>query len=105
MEEFFASFWETLKDSFSWVLDGALIVLKSVFYFILDGLFSCIVAIVGSLDVGNLAANYVGVWLDLPSQLIWCINAVGLPACLAMMFYAVVVRKILDLVPAAFTRF
>ena len=99
------SFWDFVLDALTWVLDGALYVIKAALYFGFDGLLTSIVAIVGALDVGSLTVSLLGLWAGLPSQLLYVVNATGLPTGLTMIFYAIVIRKLLDLIPAAFTRF
>jgi len=100
-----SAFWGFLMDAFKWLIDGFLFVLKLVAFFHVDGLLTTIYSIVGTLDVGSLATNYVGLWAGLPPQLLYVVNAVGLPTGLSMLLYAIVIRKLLDLIPAAFTRF
>ena len=99
------SFWGYVLDALKWVLDGALYVLKAGAYFLFDGLFTAIYSIVGALDVGSLVTNLAGTWAGLPPQLLYVINAVGLPTGLTMLSYAILIRKLLDLIPAEFTRF
>lgn len=100
-----ASFWDGIKTALTWVLDGVLYVLKAVFFFLWDGLLTAVYAIVGALDVGSLAVSVGGLWIGLPPQLLYVINAVGIPTGLTMVFYAIIIRKLLDLIPAALTRF
>lgn len=103
--DWLVAFWEHIKTALSWCLDGFLYVLKSALYFLFDGLLTTIYAIVGALDVGSLLVNIGGLWLGLPPQLLYLINAIGIPTGLTMLSYAILVRKLLDLIPAAFTRF
>jgi len=99
-----SAFWGYVLDSFRWLLDGALYVLKAAAFFYVDGLLTTIYTIVGLLDVGTLVTNLAGLWGGLPPQLIYLINAVGLPPGLSMVFYAIVIRMLLNLIPAAVTR-
>lgn len=103
--DWLVSFWEHITTALKWVLDGALYVLKAAFFFFWDGLLTAIYAIVGALDVGSLVVSVGGLWVGLPPQLLYLINAVGIPTGLTMIFYAIVIRKLLDLIPAALTRF
>ncbi|WP_305732882.1 DUF2523 family protein [Trichlorobacter ammonificans] len=102
--QWLSTVWNTLKTALSWLLDGFLYVLKAAFFFVFDGLLTAVVSIVGALDVGSLITNLAGAWTGLPPALIWVINATGIPTGLSMVFYALVVRMILNLIPAAFTR-
>lgn len=99
-----SSFWGYILDALKWVLDGALYVFKAAAFFIWDGLLVAVHSIVGALDVGTLITNVGGLWAGLPSQLLYVVNAVGLPTGLTMIFYAIVIRMLLNLIPAALTR-
>jgi uncharacterized membrane protein YeiH len=48
--------------------------------------------------------NYAATWSHLPTQLIWLINAVGLPQCFAILGAAYLIRLTLNLIPSVFTR-
>ncbi|MGD9686358.1 MAG: DUF2523 family protein [Desulfobacter sp.] len=100
-----SSFWNHIQTALKWGLDGVLYVLKAVLFFAFDGLLTVVYSIVAALDVGSLTVSLVGLWADLPPQLLYVVNATGLPTGLSMIFYAIVIRKLLDLIPAAFTRF
>lgn len=102
---FLSEFWDSFSSFMSWVLDGFVVVLKSVFYFIFDGLLTLLSSVISSLDVSYLLSSVTLSWAGLPDNLIYCINAVGFPACLALVSSAIIIRKTLDLIPAAFTRF
>lgn len=101
---FFLNFWVQAKLFSKWGLDGALYVLKVGFFFIIDGLLTAIYAIVSTLDLGSLVFNVAGLWAGLPPQVIYLVNAVGIPSGLSMILYAIVIRMLLNLIPAAFTR-
>lgn len=103
--EWLVAFWSNVLEPLKWLLDGIIYVFKSVLFFVIDGLLTVVLSIVGSLDVGSLMTNITGVWLGLPTQLIYVINASGVPTGLSMLFYSIVIRKTLDLIPAVFTRF
>lgn len=102
--EFISKFFDLLLDALKWVLDGALYVIKAGLFFCVDGLLTVVVSIVGSLDLGNLVASAAGHWAGLPPQLLYIINAVGLPTCISMLCYAILIRMLLNLIPAALTR-
>lgn len=102
--EFVGKFFDLLLTAFKWILDGALYVLKAGLFFVFDGLLTAVVAIVGALDIGTLITNVAGLWSGLPPQLLYVINATGIPTGMSMLAYAIVIRLILNLIPAAFTR-
>lgn len=101
---FFINFWVQAKLAAKWGLDGGLYVLKLGLYFVFDGLLTVVYSIVGALDVGSLVFNIGGLWAGLPSQLIYLINSIGLPSGLSIVLYAIVIRMLLNLIPAAVTR-
>ena len=98
------SFLSVLTTAFTWLLDGAILVIQSAFYFIYDGLLTTITAFVNSLDLSTLAFNSLTTWGLMPDQLLYVINQIGLPQGLTMVFYAYVIRLSLNLIPAALTR-
>lgn len=98
------NFWVQAKIAAEWGLDGGLYILKLGMYFVFDGLLTVVYAIVGSLDVGSFVVNTAGVWGGLPPQLIYLINAIGLPSGLSIVLYAIIIRMLLNLIPAAVTR-
>ena len=97
-------FWNALEAAFKWVLDGFILLIQFVVFTILDGLFSVVESFLGALDFSALVFNYAGTWSSLPPQLIWLINAVGLPQCFALLGVAYALRLGLNLIPAVFTR-
>lgn len=101
---FFALFWSSLRSLLDWLLSGTLYVFKAGFYFILDGFLTVVYAIVGALDIGSLATSYGGYWAGLPPQLLYAINACGIGSGISILVYAMGIRMLLNLIPAAFTR-
>lgn len=104
MDAFITGFWTTLKSVGSWALDGCMFILKSAAYFIFDGLLTIIYSIVGALDLSSLVVNAAANWAALPSQAIYLVNALAIPQCISMMIYAIIIRMVVNLIPAAFTR-
>lgn len=102
--QWLGKFWGSVITAFSWVLDGLILLVQFVFYTIMDGLFSVVESFLGALDFSALVFNYGATWSSLPTQLIWMINAVGLPQCFALLGAAYVLRLGLNLIPAVFTR-
>jgi hypothetical protein len=101
---FVNSFLSILTSAFSWLLDGAILVIQSACYFIYDGFLTTITAFVNSLDLSSLAFTSLTTWGLMPDQMLYVINQIGLPQGLTMLFYAYVIRLTLNLIPAALTR-
>lgn len=93
-----------LQSIFKWLLDGVLFVLKSVLFFIFDGVLTAIQAIFTAIDVGSFAVNYAAHWSSLPPQMLYFVNAIGIPQCVVMLASAMGIRMLINLIPAEFTR-
>ena len=102
--EWLRGFWGLLESAFRWVLDGLIFLLKFLFFTILDGLFTVIETILLAIDLSAVVFNYAAAWSNLPPQLVWLINAVGLPQCLTILGAAYLIRLTLNLIPSVFTR-
>ena len=99
-----SSFWSWVEKGFTWILDGFILLLQFVVFTILDGLFSVVETFLSALDISAIALNYAATWSSLPTQLLWLINAVGLPQCLTLLGAAYLIRLVLNLIPSVFTR-
>jgi len=101
---FFQLFWDSFKNLLEWLLSGISYSITGVLYFVFDGFLTVITAIVGSLDFGTIVTSYAGYWSGLPPQLIYVVNACGIGPGVSMMVYAIGIRMLLNLIPAALTR-
>lgn len=104
MLAFFSGLIDFLKSALGWLLDGGLLVLKMAFYWPFDGLLTCISAFFTALNFSTYVSSYALKWADLPSQMIYVVNAIGLPQGIALLLAAIGIRMIINLIPAAFTR-
>ena len=104
MNELINGFWTTLQTLLSWVLDGFLYVIKTAVWFILDGFLTTVYAFVNLLDISSVLFDMAAYWGLLPPQLVYIINQIGLPMALTMLMGCYVIRMLLNLIPAAFTR-
>lgn len=98
------TFWSWVETGFLWIIEGFLTLLQFVVFTILDGLFLVVETALGAIDLSSVLFNYAATWSSLPPQLVWLINAVGLPQCLALLGAAYLVRLSLNLIPSVFTR-
>ena len=96
--------WNWVETGFTWILDGFIELLQFVVFTILDGLLSVVETALAAFDLSSVLFNYAAAWSHLPTQLIWLINAVGLPQCMAILGAAYLIRLTLNLIPSVFTR-
>lgn len=99
-----ATFWSWVETGFSWILDGVILLLQFVVFTVLDGLFLVVETTLGAINLSAVIFNYAASWSSLPTQLVWLINAVGLPQCFAILGAAYLIRLTLNLIPSVFTR-
>lgn len=96
--------WGLVEKGFIWILDGFALLLQFVAYTILDGLFLVVETVLAAIDVSAIVFNYAASWSALPTQLVWLINAAGLPQCFAILGAAYLIRLTLNVIPASLTR-
>lgn len=98
------TFWDWILTAFKWILDGLGLILKFIFFTIFDGLLTVIEVFLSTIDISSVAVTSAAAWAGLPSQLIWLINAVGLPQGLLLLGSAYLIRLTINLIPGVFTR-
>ena len=98
------TFWDLVKEGLAWCLDGILLIIQFALFTIFDGLLIVIEAFFSTLDLSSLAFNYAAQWSDLSPQTIWIINELALPQGVSLLVAAMLIRMLLNLIPAAFTR-
>lgn len=104
MADLFSGLVTWLTTALSWLADSILLVIKAGLFWPFDGLLTVIQVFFTSLDLSAFTASYALNWAGLPTQLIYCINAVGLIQCIGILISATIVRMVINLIPAAFTR-
>jgi len=102
--DWLTEFWNLVGEGALWLLEGLIKLLGFVFYTIFDGLLLVIEAFFSSLDLSAIAFSYAAQWSNLPPQSIWLVNQIALPQCISLLVGAYIIRMILNLIPAAFTR-
>ncbi|WP_456385293.1 hypothetical protein [Desulfolithobacter sp.] len=102
--DFINSFWDLLVSILSWLLDAVLLVISFVAYTIYDGFLMVVHAFFAALDFSSVAFTHAAEWSSLPTQLIWLINQLALPQCLTIVSGAIMLRVLINLIPAALTR-
>ena len=101
--DWLATFWGWVETGFTWILDGVVMLLQFVVFTVLDGLFLVVETTLGAINLSAVVFNYAASWSNLPTQLVWLINAVGLPQCFAILGAAYLIRLTLNLIPSVFT--
>ncbi len=98
------TFWDWVCTGFTWILDGFILLIQFVFFTIFDGILTVIETTLAAIDLSSVIFNYAASWANMPTQLIWLINAVGLPQCFAVLGAAYAIRLGLNLIPSWATR-
>lgn len=102
--DFITSFFQVLWGFIKLALSGFFTVISAFIYMILDGLLTVVTLFVSSLDLSALAFTQYAQWANLPPQAIYLVNQLALPQCASMIAGAMMVRLLLNLIPAAVTR-
>lgn len=93
-----------LFTPFQWILDGVVYALKTVICFILDAVLNVILLFLQGIDfIGGLALQFVQ-FANLPPQAIYLLQAMGIFDFISIIASAYLIRLLLNLIPAAFTR-
>ena len=95
-------------NNFFWSVQA---ILKPIVYLIgqilglvLDGALTVVSGVLSTLDLGEIAVNAASAWGNLDPTIAWLINASGVSAGLSMLGTAYLIRFVLNLIPAEFTR-
>ena len=102
--EWLGKFWDWVLTAIQWVLSGLIVLVQFVFFTIFDGLLTVIETTLAAIDLSSVIFNYAAAWSNIPTQLVWLINAVGLPQCFTILGAAYLIRLTLNLIPSVFTR-
>lgn len=102
--DLFSWLWGLISGSLLWVLDALVYILKAVPYLILDGLLSSVYLFVSALDLSAVVFQWAAGYALIPPQAIYFIVAIGFPQFVTLVAGAYVVRFLLNLIPAVFTR-
>jgi hypothetical protein len=100
---FVNAFWETVTQYGEWIIDGAIYALQKGFYYPFDTILTAVQEFVCGINLSGVQ-GLSSAWGSLPGQLLWWIHAVSLDSGLAIIGSAIVVRMLLNLIPAALTR-
>jgi hypothetical protein len=93
-----------LTSFFTWLMNAITEVVSGVFYVIFDGFFTVVLALISAIDFSTVITTNFANWGILPDQLVYLINAVGVPQGLSMVGAAYVIRLTLNLIPGTISR-
>lgn len=102
--EFFKSIPSLVWDALTWILGSLGNLISWIFFTIYDGILTVMYSFLSALDFSAVMFNTAAQYSNMPTQLIWLINQVGLPQALTYIGGAVALRMALNLLPAAITR-
>lgn len=97
---FFGQVVDILFNVCIWVLKAAFWIVKTYIYFTFDGIFSVIKAVINGIDLTPIMPYIQSHWGMMPAQLIWLINAIGLPQGFSILGAAYVIRLGMNLIPS-----
>lgn len=104
LKDFINTCWVSLQEVLSWMLDGIIFLLEHIFFLILDGFLLVIESLFTLIDFSTVVFSSIAQWSSMPTQLIWLINQLALPQCLALVVSALTIRVLLNLIPTWATR-
>ncbi len=104
LKDFIGGFFGYLFDGFKWLAEAVGEVISWLLYTIYDGLLTVVFLFADTVDLSEVAFNMAAQYAGLPTQLIWLVNQVDLPQSLTYVAGAIVIRMILNVIPAAVTR-
>lgn len=104
VSDFISGFASLLYNVFAWCLNGIKFIITGVFYMIFVGVFGFVTIVLNMIDLSVFVANWTAVWLGVPPQFIYVVNACGVPQCIVIVSTAIGIRMLLNLIPGALTR-
>lgn len=104
LKDFVNGFFGYLWDGFLWLVEALGNAFSYLAYTIYDGLLTVLYAFANAVDFSAVMFNMSAQYAGLPDQLIWLINAVNIPQSVTYIVTGIIIRMILNLLPAAVTR-
>lgn len=95
---------ESIKAAFWNLVDPVVDLIKYIVFFFFDTFCTLVEYAIGLISLpANLTTNLFD-WAGLPPQLLYILNAIGIPTCLGIVSSAYLVRFLLNLIPSWATR-
>lgn len=88
----------------TWLFEIVISLIAFLIMLVLKLAFKIVILVLSGLDLPSYMLDYTQIWGLLPCQVVWIINACGLPQGLGMIGVALMVRFTINLIPAEFTR-
>lgn len=104
LKDFIGSFFEWLWKGFLWLAEAVGEIISFLLYTIYDGILTVLHLFASAVDLSAVAFNMAAQYSHLPPQLIWVINMINIPQGLTYIAGAILIRMIVNLLPAAVTR-
>lgn len=104
LKDFIGSFFEWLWKGFLWLAEAVGEVISFLLFTIYDGLLTVLHTFAAAVDLSAVAFNMAAQYSNLPSTAIWLINQINIPQGLTYIAGAILIRMIINLIPAAATR-
>ena len=104
LKDFINGFFGYLMDGFLWLAEAIGEVISFIGYTIYDGLLTVLYSFADAIDFSAVMFNMAAQYSGLPTQLIWLINEVNIPQSITYVVTGIIIRMIINLLPAAVTR-
>ncbi len=104
LKDFVSGFFGYLLDGLEWLLNGLLTLLKQILLYIFDGALTVITLFIQAIDFSTTLFTTAAQWSNLPSELIYLINIIGIPQAMTLLVTAIIIRVTLNLIPGFITR-
>ena len=102
--DFVNGFATILINILSTVLHWLVVILGTVIGLLFTGLLTIVYTIISALDLGSWALNSASYWGYLDPTICFLLVSTGVPTGMSMLGSAYLIRFVLNLIPAEFTR-
>ena len=96
--------WSYLQEPLLWLVDGIFYVLKGTVWLFGTGVLGSAAGIIHGIDFSSVIFQFAAGWGGLPPQMIYVVNAVGIPQFITIVASGYAVRLALNLIPSWITR-
>lgn len=96
---FFSALGSACVTAFNWLLNGIILVIGYTLLNIFDGLIQCASGLFATIGLGAMLTSSFAQMLTLPDGMLWILNQLGFFTGIALILPAMVIRKIIDMIP------